>query len=73
VYAHAVVINYNMNPVVKGAGSGFFLHVSDGLPTEGCVAIPADDLNVVMRWLDPAQHPVISIGVGSQALAVLGR
>ena len=72
-YAHAVVINYNMNPVVKGAGSGFFLHVSDGLPTEGCVAIPARDLDAVMRWLDPAEHPVISIGVGAEAMAVLRR
>jgi L,D-peptidoglycan transpeptidase YkuD (ErfK/YbiS/YcfS/YnhG family) len=68
-YAHAVVINYNTNPVVKGAGSGFFLHVSDGAPTQGCVAIAADQLNVVMRWLDPAEHPVISIGVGLAALA----
>jgi L,D-peptidoglycan transpeptidase YkuD (ErfK/YbiS/YcfS/YnhG family) len=68
-YAHAVVINYNMNPVVKGAGSGFFLHVSDGVPTQGCVAIAADELNVVMRWLTPAEHPVISIGVGVAALA----
>jgi L,D-peptidoglycan transpeptidase YkuD (ErfK/YbiS/YcfS/YnhG family) len=68
-YAHAVVINYNTNPVVKGAGSGFFLHVSDGVPTQGCVAIAADELNVVMRWLTPAEHPVISIGVGALALA----
>jgi L,D-peptidoglycan transpeptidase YkuD (ErfK/YbiS/YcfS/YnhG family) len=73
VYAHAVVINYNMNPVVKGAGSGFFLHVSDGAPTQGCVAISSDDLNIVMRWLNPVDHPVISIGVGVQAMAVLHR
>jgi L,D-peptidoglycan transpeptidase YkuD (ErfK/YbiS/YcfS/YnhG family) len=73
VYAHAVVINYNMNPVIKGAGSGFFLHVSDGIPTHGCVAIPANDLNVVMRWLNPAEHPVISIGVGAQALTPVHR
>lgn len=68
-YAHAVVINYNMSPVVKGAGSGFFLHVSFGAPTEGCVAIPESDLDRVMRWLNPARHPVISIGVGRRALA----
>jgi len=70
-YAHAVVINYNMNPVVKGAGSGFFLHVSDGIPTQGCVAIGARQLNVVMRWLEPSLDPVISIGVGANALAIV--
>jgi L,D-peptidoglycan transpeptidase YkuD (ErfK/YbiS/YcfS/YnhG family) len=68
-YAHAVVINYNTNPVVTGAGSGFFLHVSFGSATEGCVAIPEGVLDRVMRWLSPNVHPVISIGVGSKALA----
>jgi L,D-peptidoglycan transpeptidase YkuD (ErfK/YbiS/YcfS/YnhG family) len=70
-YAHAVVINYNMNPVVRGAGSGFFLHVSMGVPTQGCVSIPLGDLDRVMRWLNPSMHPVISIGVGDAALAVV--
>jgi L,D-peptidoglycan transpeptidase YkuD (ErfK/YbiS/YcfS/YnhG family) len=70
-YAHAVVINYNMNPVVKGAGSGFFLHVSFGSATEGCVAIPEAQLNQIMRWLSPNEHPVISINVGAKALAPL--
>jgi L,D-peptidoglycan transpeptidase YkuD (ErfK/YbiS/YcfS/YnhG family) len=70
-YAHAVVINYNMNPVVKGAGSGFFLHVSVGGATEGCVSIPLGDLDHVMRWLNPSEHPVISIGVGNAALAIV--
>jgi L,D-peptidoglycan transpeptidase YkuD (ErfK/YbiS/YcfS/YnhG family) len=70
-YAHAVVINYNTDPVVKGAGSGFFLHVSFGAPTKGCVAISARDLNLVMRWLRPSLHPVISIGVGIVARAVV--
>ncbi|HEV3188601.1 MAG TPA: L,D-transpeptidase family protein [Acidimicrobiales bacterium] len=70
-YSHAVVINYNMNPVVKGAGSGFFLHVSFGAPTEGCVALPENELSRVMRWLLPADHPVISIGVGTAPLALI--
>jgi L,D-peptidoglycan transpeptidase YkuD (ErfK/YbiS/YcfS/YnhG family) len=72
-YAHAVVMNYNTNPVVKGAGSGFFLHVSMGVATQGCVSIPLGDLDRVMRWLNPSAHPVISIGVGSAALAILHK
>jgi L,D-peptidoglycan transpeptidase YkuD (ErfK/YbiS/YcfS/YnhG family) len=70
-YAHAVVINYNTDPIVRGAGSGMFLHVGNGTPTTGCVAMPGADLNFVMRWLNPALHPVISIGVGAAARAVL--
>ena len=71
VYAHAVVIDYNRFPVVAGAGSAFFLHVTNGQPTAGCVAISAYALNVVMHWLDPARHPVISIGVGAQATKLI--
>jgi L,D-peptidoglycan transpeptidase YkuD (ErfK/YbiS/YcfS/YnhG family) len=61
-YACAVVIGYNRDPVVPGAGSAFFLHVTDGGPTAGCVAIPKPDLEVLLRWLDPAKDPVIEIG-----------
>ncbi|UOX89364.1 L,D-transpeptidase family protein [Amycolatopsis sp. FBCC-B4732] len=61
VYANAVVIDYNRAPVVPGAGSAFFLHVTDGKPTAGCVAIPGADLAELLRWLDPARHPVIEI------------
>jgi L,D-peptidoglycan transpeptidase YkuD (ErfK/YbiS/YcfS/YnhG family) len=61
VYDHAVVIDYNRAPVVPGAGSAFFLHVTNGKPTAGCVAIPAPDLDALLRWLDPAKHPVIEI------------
>jgi L,D-peptidoglycan transpeptidase YkuD (ErfK/YbiS/YcfS/YnhG family) len=63
-YNFAVVINANMFPTVKGAGSAFFLHVTDGNPTAGCVAIPQSDLVTIMRWLTPAAHPRILIGVG---------
>jgi L,D-peptidoglycan transpeptidase YkuD (ErfK/YbiS/YcfS/YnhG family) len=62
VYNHAVVINYNRGPVTPGAGSAFFLHVSNGRPTAGCVSVPAAQLDAIMRWLDPAQRPVINIG-----------
>ena len=70
-YAHAVVINYNTHPVVPGAGSGFFLHVSMGTPTAGCVALAPAVLERLMRWLDPSADPAISIGVGASALRPL--
>ena len=71
VYAHAVVIDYNRFPVRPGAGSAFFLHVTNGHPTAGCVAVASSSLDTVMRWLNPAAHPVISIGVGSQATSII--
>ncbi|WP_405180025.1 hypothetical protein OG225_01095 [Nocardia sp. NBC_01377] len=63
VYDYAVVMDYNRNPVVPGLGSAFFLHVTDGTPTLGCVAIGVDELRDIMRWLDPAHRPVIDIGI----------
>jgi L,D-peptidoglycan transpeptidase YkuD (ErfK/YbiS/YcfS/YnhG family) len=63
VYDNAVVIDYNRTPVVRGAGSAFFLHISNGAPTAGCVAIAKGSLQQVMRWLKPSAGPVISIGV----------
>jgi L,D-peptidoglycan transpeptidase YkuD (ErfK/YbiS/YcfS/YnhG family) len=64
-YNLAVAIDYNRFPVVQGAGSGVFLHVTRGVPTAGCVSIDAPDLVTIMRWLQPADHPRILIGVSS--------
>ena len=64
-YDYAVVIDYNTGPrIAQGAGSAFFLHVTTGAPTQGCVAIPVDDLLPLMRWLNPADKPRIVIGIG---------
>jgi L,D-peptidoglycan transpeptidase YkuD (ErfK/YbiS/YcfS/YnhG family) len=63
VYDYAAVIDYNRGGT-PGAGSAFFLHVTNGAPTAGCVAIDAGSLVSVLRWLDPGARPVISIGVG---------
>jgi L,D-peptidoglycan transpeptidase YkuD (ErfK/YbiS/YcfS/YnhG family) len=66
-YDYAAVIDYNTanspTGVVQGAGSAFFLHVSVGQPTAGCVAIPMQRLVQLLRWLQPAAHPRILIGV----------
>jgi L,D-peptidoglycan transpeptidase YkuD (ErfK/YbiS/YcfS/YnhG family) len=62
-YNYAVVIDYNRDPVRQGAGSAFFLHVTIGAPTQGCVSIPQERLVALLRWLRPADHPRILIGV----------
>lgn len=70
-YRHAIVIDYNRDPVVPGRGSAFFLHVTEGKPTQGCISMGESDLKWLLRWLQPADTPVISINIGSSAYSVL--
>jgi L,D-peptidoglycan transpeptidase YkuD (ErfK/YbiS/YcfS/YnhG family) len=46
LYDVLVVIGYNMEPVVPGAGSAIFLHIAtpDFAPTAGCVAVEREIL-----------------------------
>ena len=67
LYSHAVVIDYNRDPIIPGAGSAFFLHVSEGKPTQGCISIDKAKLVKLLTWLKPHADPVISIGVGRAA------
>jgi len=62
VYDYAAVIAYN-TARVPGAGSAIFLHVGDGSATAGCVSLPVARLQAVLRWLNPARHPVIAMQV----------
>ena len=63
-YDYAVVIDANRFPKpVYPDGSAFFLHVSVGAPTAGCVSIDKSDLVRILKWLTPAAHPRILIGV----------
>ncbi|HEY1973438.1 MAG TPA: L,D-transpeptidase family protein [Pseudonocardia sp.] len=61
-YDYAVVIGYNVSPVRAGAGSAFFVHVDAGARSAGCVETPRASVIALLRWLDPAQHPRITIG-----------
>ena len=63
-YDYAVVIDANRFPKpVYPDGSAFFLHVSVGAPTAGCVSIDKNELVTILRWLKPADHPRILIGI----------
>jgi D-alanyl-D-alanine dipeptidase len=61
LYRLGVIVDYNARPVRRGQGSCIFLHIwrSPGSPTSGCTAMPADDLETIVRWLDPARRPVL--------------
>ncbi|MFT3899417.1 MAG: L,D-transpeptidase family protein [Gordonia sp. (in: high G+C Gram-positive bacteria)] len=66
VYDYAVNIAHN--PERKpGDASAIFLHVTNGSPTEGCVGIGEKQMVEVLKWLDPAKSPKITIGVNAQA------
>jgi L,D-peptidoglycan transpeptidase YkuD (ErfK/YbiS/YcfS/YnhG family) len=68
-YPYFAVVDYNVDPVVAGAdapGSGIFLHAVIGGPTAGCVALVRSDLLAVLRWLEPAEHPMIEIGTDAE-------
>lgn len=58
-YKHAVAMGVN-KAKKPGRGAAFFLHTTDGGPTEGCVAIEDSMLVNIIRWLKPGA--VIAIG-----------
>jgi len=64
-YDYGAVIAYNTSPTVPGAGSAIFLHVSSGVATLGCVALPTNELLAVLRWLSPAAQPRIIMGTAA--------
>ncbi|MFT4199211.1 MAG: L,D-transpeptidase family protein [Gordonia sp. (in: high G+C Gram-positive bacteria)] len=66
VYDYAVNIAHN--PERKpGDASAIFLHVTNNQPTEGCVAVAQNEMVQILKWLDPAKSPKITIGVNAQA------
>jgi len=62
LYRYVIVVDFNMQPSVPYRGAGIFLHVSNGHPTAGCIAVPLTTIVSLLRWLNPAAHPRIAIG-----------
>ena len=54
IYNLILTINYNTNPVIPNKGSAIFLHVStnDYKPTNGCIAINANDFIEILELID---------------------
>ena len=53
IYDLILVLNYNMNPIVKGKGSAIFIHVAkkNYKKTEGCVALKKIHLLKIVKGL----------------------
>lgn len=60
LYKWGIVVEHNRT-AQPGAGSCIFLHVWKGpaSPTAGCTAMPENELVKLLRWLDPAAHPIL--------------
>jgi L,D-peptidoglycan transpeptidase YkuD (ErfK/YbiS/YcfS/YnhG family) len=61
LYDALVVIGYNMEPIVPGAGSAIFLHIAtpDFAPTAGCVAVQKEVLLGLLPLLGPGSQIAI--------------
>jgi L,D-peptidoglycan transpeptidase YkuD (ErfK/YbiS/YcfS/YnhG family) len=51
IYDIVVILNYNMNPVVKKRGSAIFIHITkkNYLKTLGCIALKKNDLLEILN------------------------
>lgn len=60
-YDLGVFVAYNTYPVVKGRGSCIFLHIwkDAGTPTAGCTAMSREDLENLIKNLDPEKNPYL--------------
>jgi L,D-peptidoglycan transpeptidase YkuD (ErfK/YbiS/YcfS/YnhG family) len=46
IYDLILVLNYNLNPIIKNKGSAIFIHISrkDYKPTRGCIGLTKKNL-----------------------------
>ena len=52
VYDIIIVLNYNMNPIIKGKGSAIFIHITKNYkPTHGCIALKKNDLIKILNLI----------------------
>lgn len=58
-YKWMLEIRHNQSPVAAGYGSAIFFHVRRGptKPSAGCTTMAVENLEKVIRWLDPQASP----------------
>jgi zinc D-Ala-D-Ala dipeptidase len=61
-YNQGMVVDYNTDGKMIGAGSCIFVHIhgdNDATGTVGCTAMKVDYLSKLLNWLDPKANPVL--------------
>lgn len=61
LYRWGIVVDHNSDPARPGAGSCIFLHIwrGPGQGTVGCTAMPQEQVESLLAWLDPARKPLL--------------
>src|SRR5579864_149272 len=61
LYRWGIVVDHNANPPKAGEGSCIFLHIwrGPGQGTIGCTAMPPEQIEALLAWLDPARKPLL--------------
>ena len=62
IYDVIIVINFNMNPIIKNKGSAIFLHMTNDKykPTKGCVGILKKDFLKILPFINKRTKIFIS-------------
>ena len=62
IYDLVLVMNYNINPILKNKGSAIFLHLANKKfsPTKGCIAIKKKDFLKILPSINKKTKIVIS-------------
>ena len=60
-YDLGVFVAHNSNPIDAGGGSCIFLHIwkTAESPTAGCTAMSRENIETLLKWLDPRKNPVL--------------
>jgi D-alanyl-D-alanine dipeptidase len=60
-YRWGLIIDYNTPNPRPQAGSCVFMHIwaGPGIPTVGCTAMPQQQIETILDWLNPAAHPLL--------------
>jgi L,D-peptidoglycan transpeptidase YkuD (ErfK/YbiS/YcfS/YnhG family) len=69
-YVYGLVIGFNYDRPVRGRGAGIFLHVNGQGATAGCVSVPEDAMQQILRWADPDRKPHMAIGTADGTTAI---